>query len=324
MADERSRPLWRSLLSFALLVGSLVYVAHLLYRERAELGHAFELGVGAVLALTLLMGVSHAQRTYEFTYMLKRLGVREPFVEGFWLTAAGFLLNHLPFNAGLVLRAAILKRDHALPYASYLSLVLVNALINVAVAAALGLASVLLNRHVDPSRTLPLALVCGTILTGSLVVVSLPLGKLPWEKLPWGESFVARRLRMFAQGMELIRGNGSGVALLSVLAFTKILGASVRMWICFGALGSHVAPLTAALLASATIVFSLVNLTPGNLGLREVAMAALATQLGASYAVGMAAASIDRVVLLGYTVLTGVPGLYWIRKRGPFKPSGAA
>jgi len=314
MAEGQPRSRLRSALSLVLLVGSLVYVGRLMYRDRAELSHAFGLGAGAVIALTLLMGVSHAQRTYEFTYMLKRLGVREPFVEGFWLTAAGFLLNHLPFNAGLVLRAAILKRDHALPYSSYLSLVLVNALINVAVAAVLGLISVLLNEHVETTGAVPVALVCGAILLGAFAVVFLPLGKLPW-----GDGFVARRLRMFTTGMGLIRGNGSGVALLSVLALTKIAGASVRMWICFGALGAHVAPLTAALLASATIIFSLVNVTPGNLGLREVAMAALATQLGASYAVGMAAASIDRVVLLGYTVLTGVPGLIWIRKRGPFK-----
>ncbi|HEX6273143.1 MAG TPA: hypothetical protein VFZ53_08890, partial [Polyangiaceae bacterium] len=57
----------------------------------------------------------------------------------------------------------------------------------------------------------------------------------------------------------------------------------------------------------------------GNLGLREVVMAAVSTQLGASYAVGMAAASIDRVVLLFYTVGTGLPGLYALRRRGPFR-----
>jgi uncharacterized protein (TIRG00374 family) len=99
----------------------------------------------------------------------------------------------------------------------------------------------------------------------------------------------------------------------------KIVVAGFRMWLCFGALGQDVPILAAGLLASTTIVFSLINVTPGNLGLRELALAAIATQLGSSYAVGMAAASVDRVVLLAYTVVAGVPGLWALRKRGPFQ-----
>ncbi len=313
-----SRPLWRSLLSLVLLVGSVFYVGRVLWEQRAELTRAFELSPVALVVLFALMGVSHTQRTYEFTYMLGRLGVREPFADGFWLTGAGFLLNHLPFNVGLVMRAAVLKRDHSLPYASYLALVMVNALINLAVAALLGLASVALTRPFQPAVGWPLLAAFAGLLALALGAVFLPL-----TKLPFGESFVGRRLRLLAKGIELIRGNGSGVALLSTLALTKVVGAAVRMWICFSLLGADVSPLTAGLLASATIVFSLVNLTPGNLGLREVAMAAISTALGSSYGVGMAAASIDRVVLLAYTIATGVPGLLSLRRRGPLRPSGA-
>src|SRR5262245_29263250 len=92
----------RSLVSLVLLVGSVFYVGRVLWEQRGELMHAFELSPIALAVLFLLMGVSHAQRTYEFTYMLRRLGVHEPFVDGFWLTGAGFLLNHLPLNVGLV------------------------------------------------------------------------------------------------------------------------------------------------------------------------------------------------------------------------------
>jgi uncharacterized membrane protein YbhN (UPF0104 family) len=63
--------------------------------------------------------------------------------------------------------------------------------------------------------------------------------------------------------------------------------------------------------------------TPGNLGLREVAMAGVSTLLGSSYEVGIAAASIDRAVLLVYTVISGLPGVYSLRRRGPFKASDA-
>jgi len=311
-ATPRSR--FRAFASFVLLVGSVLYVGCVLWDQRRELLHAFELSPLALVALFVLMGVSHAQRTYEFTYMLGRLGVREPFADGFWLTGAGFLLNHLPFNVGLVMRAAVLKRDHALPYASYLALVMVNALVNLAVAALLGLASVVFTEPFQSAVGWPLIAAFALVLAAATGAIFLPL-----SRLPFGDGFVGRRLRLLAKGVSLIRGNGFGFVLLATLGLTKVVGAAFRMWICFRLLGADVSPLTAALLASATIVFSLVNLTPGNLGLREVAMAAISTLLGSSYAIGLAAASIDRVVLLAYTVATGVPGLSLLRRRGPFR-----
>jgi uncharacterized membrane protein YbhN (UPF0104 family) len=316
LAPPRSRV--RSLISLVLLIGSLAYIGQVLWSQRKELEHAFDLSPGAFLALFAMMGVSHAQRTYEFTFMLKRLGVHEPFRDGFLLTGAGFLLNHLPFNVGLVMRAAVLKRDHALPYASYLALVTVNALINVAIAALLGLASVAFTQPFHPTTGWPLVAAFSALLTAALGAMFLPLGRLRF-----GESFVGRRLRLLTQGVVLIRGNGSGVLVLSALALSKIVGAAFRMWICFSLLGAELSPLSACLLASAAIVFSLINLTPGNLGLREVAMAALSTVLGSSYGVGLAAASIDRVVLLVYTIVTGVPGLYSLRRRGQFRSDEA-
>jgi uncharacterized membrane protein YbhN (UPF0104 family) len=313
-AASRSRSRWRGLAVLALELVCIGYVARVLFRERAELAKAFTLEASSLFVLFALMGVAHLQRAYEFTYMLRRLGVREPFGEGFLLTGAGFLLNHLPFNAGLVMRATVLKRDHALPYASYLSLVSVNALVNIAVAAVLGLTTVALRKPFEPASALPLLGVFGAMLVGAILGLSIPPA---W--IPTGQSFLLRRLGVFVQGSAKVRGNALQLAWLACLACTKIIVAGVRMWICFGALGADVSVLSLGLLASMTIVFSLVNITPGNLGLRELALAAIATELGSSYAVGMAAASIDRVVLLIYTVVAGVPGLFTLRRRGPFR-----
>jgi uncharacterized membrane protein YbhN (UPF0104 family) len=305
----------RGILSLIFLLVCVAYVARVLYRERAELRGALELSVGAIAALFLLNGVAHLQRTYEFTYMLRRLGVREPFGEGFLLTGAGFLLNHLPFNAGLVMRATVLKRDHALPYASYLALVMVNALVNVAMSAIIGLLCVAFataRSHVE----WPLVLMFGAMLAGAIGLAFIPSSWVPARS-----GFVWNRLRTLGTGIRLVRGDAANLALLAFLAFTKVAVAAVRMWICFGALKSVLSPLAAALLSSTTIVFSLVNVTPGNLGLREVAMAGVSTLLGTSYEIGMGAASIDRAVLLAYTVVSGLPGLYSLRRRGPFKTS---
>ena len=306
----------RGFVGLLLQLACVAYVARVLWRERAELSTAFDLSAGAIISLLALMAVAHVQRAYEFTYMLRRLGVKEPFGEGFLLTGAGFLLNHLPFNAGLVMRATVLKRDHALPYTSYLALVMVNALMNVAMAAVVGLVTVAFTAH--GRGTLPLLAAFAAMLVGAVTLAFLPVS---W--VPEGSHFLWRRLRMLGSGIALLRGNTSNLLLLAALAFTKVVVSAVRVSICFGALHAYLSPLPAALLSSTTIVFSLVNVTPGNLGLREVAMAAVSTVIGSSYQVGMAAASIDRAMLLAYTVVSGLPGLYALRRRGPFKASGA-
>jgi uncharacterized membrane protein YbhN (UPF0104 family) len=208
------------------------------------------------------------------------------------------------------MRAAVLKRDYSLSYATYLSLLTVNALINVAMAAALGLAAIW---FAGPSEGVPSLTLSATF--AAMLLASVGIVAWPRRLLPRGVSFVARRARAFLDGVIELRGNGSRTLWLCVLSSARIAAAAARMAICFDALGASVGPLEACVLASTSILFTLLNVTPGNLGLRELAMAAVATVLGSSYAVGIAAASIDRVVLLGYTVLSGIPGIWSLRKR---------
>jgi uncharacterized membrane protein YbhN (UPF0104 family) len=305
----------RGFLALLFQLACIAYVGRVLWRERAELANAFDLSAVAIGALLALNTIAHLQRAFEFTFMLRKLGVKEPFWEGFLLTGAGFLMNHLPFNAGMVMRAAVLKRDHALPYASYLALVMVNALVNVGMGGIVGLTCVAFSTTASHA-TWPLA---GVFL--SLLVAALGLVFLPTRLIPQAEGFVWGRLRTLGVGIGLVRGDSRNLALLAALALMKVMVAGVRMIICFAALNTELSPLAAALLSSTTIVFSLVNVTPGNLGLREVAMAGVSTLLGSSYEVGIAAASIDRAVLLVYTVVSGLPGVYSLRRRGPFKAS---
>jgi len=308
----------RSIVLVVLQVACIAYVARVLYREREGLSHALDLGWFAVALLLVLIAVQHLQRTAEFTYMLRRLGVSEPFWDGFLLTGAGFLLNHLPLNAGLVMRAAVLKKDHSLPYAKYLSLVGVSGFVNLAVAALIGLVSVLVAPG-EQSARLPVVIAFGAMFGAACVALVVPLGWIPKR-----EGFVFGRLRAVADGIASIRGNGWSLVVLVAIALSRVAMAGLRMVICFDALGTQISPLAAGLLGSTSALLGLINITPGNLGLRELALAVVWSSLGASPALGMAAASIDRVVLLLYTVASGLPGVFSLRRRGLFRPAEGA
>ncbi|HKO92301.1 MAG TPA: lysylphosphatidylglycerol synthase transmembrane domain-containing protein, partial [Polyangiaceae bacterium] len=311
--DQRpasARDRWRTVVLALLQAACVAYVAHALWLERATLRRALDLSATTLLLLIVLMILAHLQRSLEFTYMLRRLGVHERFWSGFLLTGAGYLLNHLPLNAGFMLRAALLKRDHALPYSSYLGLTLVNALINVAAGAAIGLVAAGIRALQGDLAVVPLVGFGGVVLAAGLAIW------LPSSWVPPGDGFVKKRLRTLLDGTSLIRGNGVGILLLAGLALTRIVGNALRLWLCFDALGTHISALGAALLGWGSVLFTLINLTPGNLGLREVVLSFAAAELGSTQTLGMAAASMDRVVLLAYVIAVGVPGLYSLERRG--------
>jgi uncharacterized membrane protein YbhN (UPF0104 family) len=287
------------------------FVVHSLWQNRRELASTLELGVTAIVLLIALNAIGHVQRTFEFTYMLRRLGVQEPFTEGFLLTGAGFLLNHLPLNAGFVMRAVVLRRDHALPYSSYVSLTLVNSVVNVGVAALVALVGL----HFG-SADAKVSQVAMRVAFGGLLLVSLAALFLPNMPLPRGKNFVSRQLRNLAAGVELIRGRGGAVLVLALLALTKIMTVALRLGVCFFLLSKPISALGSMLLAAVQNLTATVNLTPGNLGLREFLVSVASTEVGTSQTIGLAAASIDRVVSVIYALATGLPGIYSLRRRG--------
>jgi uncharacterized membrane protein YbhN (UPF0104 family) len=308
---------YRAVLIGVLQLVCVAFVALVIWRRRTEIFAAFDLGAPALVSLLVLMLISHVQRAWELTYLLRRLGVPEPFGEGFWLSGVSFLLNHLPLNAGLVVRAMVLRKQHALPYAAFLSLTMVNALINVAVSAACSIVLLaLIVTHYEASVWTTM-LVLGGVVVAAMLMIYLP--RSPIAPKP-STGFVARQVRAMSSATATMRGNGSAVAVSAALALSKVAVLAIRLSICFDAVGSPVSPQLSCLLAATTLAMSVVNITPGNLGLRETMVGVVSAQLGTSLVFAMAAASVDRVVSLGYGVIAGLPGLYSLQRKGSLIP----
>lgn len=308
--ERRRRSRFRLVLVGLMQVACIGFVARSLWINRAELAALPPVGIGAVLALFVLNAVGHLQRTVEFTYMLRKLGVKEPFGSGFLLTGAGLLLNHLPLNAGFIMRAMVLRRDHQLPYSAYVSLTMVNALINLGVGAATGVVGLSLFVPSSPTAD-SVRVALAVIVLGCAAAMHVHL--LP---RPQGSGFIVRQYLAMVRGVSMIRGNGAAIAVMASIATTKILALALRFAICFALLGRPVPTITLVLVAAVQSVMAIVNITPGNLGLREIVVSVMSGQLGTSETIGLAAAGIDRVFSITYAVVVGLPGLHSLRARG--------
>jgi hypothetical protein len=205
------------------------------------------------------------------------------------------------------MRGVVLRRDHALSYSAYISITLVNIVINVAVATLIAL--IWLFDSAAVSSSLGAAILAGVLLGSALVLL------LPSLPLPKGQGLAVQQLRSLAQGIVMIRGDGRAIFVLAGIAAGKVAVNALRMSVCFQALGQVLGIAEAGLLGAVQTLSVVVNITPGNLGLREMMVSLVSTGLGTAYWVGLAATSIDRVVSLAYTMASGLPGLHMLRQR---------
>lgn len=298
---------------------SLVCVAFIgrqLWIWREEIGNAFHLQPATLILLGLLTACAHAQRAGEFNYMLRRLSVRERYWDSFLLAGMTLLLNYLPFSAGSATRAVALRHKHELPYASYLSALVISALVNAQVAATLGFIMCLLVLPRGGAHELVVALFGVAAVGGGLALLA------PTSRVPRGDSWLARHARQWIEGLRLIRGRG-GLLVLAAFSLAKLSFNTARLWLCFRTLGIALPPEYAALFGSSAVIIGIVNIVPGNLGLRELLVGLLSGSMGFTARMGMAAASLDRTAIMTYTLLAGVPCLLGIRRAFKKEPEPA-
>lgn len=307
-ASKRWPAYARRVVALGIGSGSVVYLGRALWTNSDDLVQALDVDPKSLMLLLLLALASHVQRTFEFNYVLRRLRVRESFVDGFLLNGAALLLNYLPLSAGSVARAVVLRRKHSLAYAQYVSALMVAALMNAEIAAICGLLTSLVPAP-GARVAAPLVTLFATLaLAGALAIA------VPGSWMPRGTGLAARQLRRLVDGVTLIRDRGVGLAPLVVTSAAKLALNTLRLWVCFRALGVELSAQTALLLGSTALTASVVNVVPGNLGLRELVLGLVSGAAGGSIVLGMAAASLERAGTLTYTMLAGLPGLYYVRR----------
>lgn len=300
-------PLLRGLLEAALVA----WIAGYLWVRRGELGELLAIGPGTVAALVALVGATMLVRAVSFRLLVDRLGARIGIGEAVALTTATTLVNHVPMSAGLVLRGAVLHRHHDLSVPRYVALMGASGLLTVAASGGLGLGATLASASTLPSTTLAglVALFAG-VAVAPLVLLHLPPAWLA------GGGAVRSRMRAVVEGWRDVRADRGTLAALAGLALLQLALVATRFTLCFGAGGVQAGWLAAAVFASVATLSVLASVTPGGLGLREVLVAALAAPFGLGFQQGMVAASLDRAVLLAFSVLAGGAGLLWLRRRG--------
>jgi hypothetical protein len=250
--------------------------------------------VGAVCGL---FAVYFVVRAWRLLLIMRAVGgLKIGFREWFKVFIVGRFANALVAQAGNVYRAAVLKRQHGLPYGSYVSALAfftwVDALLNLLLAAVLLLA-------MNPGLMiggLNGAATVGLVLAAVLAGPPLALAILGLARP--GEGFLAR-VREGLRGMlgVMVR-EGRNAALMARLAGLGLV--LFGIWIVlfrmsFAGMGIRAGLGELGLFLAIYKLTTILVITPGSIGVREIAYGLLGECLGIGMAQGVMVSAILRV-----------------------------
>jgi uncharacterized membrane protein YbhN (UPF0104 family) len=299
----------RSVLSWFLLVGSLTLITWLFYERQDELAVLWRIRPTTVAALFGLQGVFLVVQAGRYRAVLEKCSGRHiEFLSWFHLFIVGRFLNLFMPQAGNLYRGFELRRRFDVTVTSYLTALFAAAWVAAVVNFAIGTNVVLVARPNLQLGGISVGLVLGVaaVLTAAVPVA----GARALARL---DASVTRFGWLRARFMALLQ-----VAVGSIQDpryLVRIIGWSVTVFaqavfiyrVCFSAVGVDIGMAEIAAFYAILQVTTFVMITPGNLGVQELAFGALGAGIGAGAVEGVIVSALLRITGIAAVVALATP-----------------
>ncbi|HXE80351.1 MAG TPA: lysylphosphatidylglycerol synthase domain-containing protein [Vicinamibacterales bacterium] len=279
--------------AWVLTIAFVGYVAWFLVDRQEVFSQRFAGTWTHVVLLASAVAASWVVTSLQTLLPLRELGVSVGFWENLMLTVAAGFGNVLPMRAGTALRLHYIKSVHGVGYLRYGGILGVRSLMLALVAGVLGLSCAA--SMAASSRPVPAAVF--VVFAGLLAAGAAPL-IVPVQRLMPSGGIAGRIGSEIAAAVRLMRANRRMTAWYIALVAAHFALLTARLAVAFDVLQARPAAWTYCFLSPIATILSFVNITPGNLGLREWVLGLLTAGLGIDYAVGIFAAAVDRTISL--------------------------
>lgn len=276
-----------------LITGALsAALVYLLSQNDALAAGLRRLTVGETAVLAVLVVATWLCQAEGLHVALTALGVDIRRRETVSLTLSSIALNYLPAKTGTVLRAAALKYQYRVAYRDFVS----QSLVRIGAMAVVSLALVLVWAAAAQGARAPRP--------GAPLAAALLLGA---AVLLFGAPRLGRLLPLRGNAARLLAPRVLTATNLLLLAQFALVG--VRLWFAMRAIGVPIDALDSLLIAPVMTASTLLNITPGGIGLRELMTAFVGQQLGVGFDTLLVATLVDRAAMLLMTLALAVPAL---------------
>jgi uncharacterized membrane protein YbhN (UPF0104 family) len=303
-----SRPS-RPVLSWFLLVGSVALVTWLFYERQDELGVLWRIRPTTVAALFGLQGLYLVVQAGRYRAVLEKCsGRRIEFPSWLYLFIIGRFLNLFVPQAGNLYRGFELRRRFDVTVTSYLTALFSAAWISAIVNFAIGTVVVLVTRPDLQLAGVPVGLLLGV---AAAVTAAVPVaGTRALGRLDASVTQFAWLRGRFISLLQVTVGSIHDPRYLvrivgwSVTAFAQ---AGFMYWVCFSAIGVDIGIPEVVAFYAILQVTTFVMITPGNLGVQELAFGALGAGIGAGVVEGVLVSALLRMTGIAAVVALAIP-----------------
>jgi len=246
--------------------------------------------------------------------MIRILGKNISFSQSVWLTAGCTLLNYLPMNIGMIVKARGLKIFARLKYSYFASLSITDLILTVFAGSVIGIIILISSWDITITRIWYLASAIMVVLIATSLLLVIPLSFINKDR-----GKIRHIIWDFLSGIDLIKRNPMGLTILFSFISLRLLLIGIQFWICFSSIGVGISFWNSVLFAVITALIMIFNITPGGLGFREVLIGAISAGANMGFEVGVLAAGLYRVSSMIVHIIMGGYGLIVLRTRNIFK-----
>jgi len=294
----KSRKMIKTILRWTLALGCLGYMVHFFWRNHQEIAQLSDLRPWALVAMAGLMILGPMLYSWRFRLVIEKCaGKTVPFWPWFKIVILGRFLTRLAPQAGNVYRSVTLKKQYQVSYTEYVGSFFSFTWMDTCFFLVFALAVVTV---VEPK--LQIAGVSAILLLLGLVVgiAAAPIAfEAVLRRMNFGKGRLAwlhgRLSKMLSASMSALR-DGRFMVKIGVIGAVNFVNMMTMSYLCFLALGQSVSLGKLALLYVVLRVSTHVVITPGNLGVRELAFGFVGSQVGIGMADGMLASMTMRIV----------------------------
>jgi uncharacterized membrane protein YbhN (UPF0104 family) len=308
---QRAREIAQVVLGLVFVVGGFYY----LWQRRELLAETLNASWGGLLLMLLVVlatWVAVAAQTY---VLFRAEGVPISFRENFVLSSAVWFGNYLPLRIGTLLRAQYMKSKYGMGYVRFGSLAAIRLAIQVLMSGLVGIGALLFGGFTSGRVSYPLLAIFASLTIAACAALLHPLPPL---------AFSGRRAARFwhelREGFGIARRHPRLAVVSGLWGLVYYVLLSIRFGITFHLLGASAPPWVLLVLGVAGGVSSLLAITPGGLGVRELVIGYVVFATGQTFDMGIFAGAFDRAAQLAVVATLGAAcfTVVWFRGRAPF------
>ncbi|MPZ17948.1 MAG: hypothetical protein GEV06_08560 [Luteitalea sp.] len=305
---QRARETVQLVLGLAFVAAGLFYV----WQRRAPLAETLNASWAGLLLMLLVISATWIVIAAQTYVLFRAEGVPISFWENFVLSSAAGFGNYLPLRVGMILRAQYMKRKYGMGYVRFGSLSAIRMAIQISISGLVGIGALLFGGLTSGRMSYPLLAIFGSLTIVACVALTRPLPPL---------AFSGRRAARFwhdlREGFGIARRRPRLAAMSALWGLAQYVLLSIRFGIAFHLLGTSAPPWVLLVLGVASSVSSLLAITPGGLGIRELIIGYVVFATGQTFDVGIFAGAFDRAaqLIVVATLGAGCFTLVWFRGR---------